>query len=607
MLSRTLAAFVIVAASAAQAQTQAPDPQAPAAPPARAEPTETSPSPTPTLAPAPAPTEKVSGQGEISLDDWTRDDWKLVQPRVALVELDGYLRLRSDMLRKLDFGNGATTEYVSAPDSSATPAPRYPGSDGGTANFSSTNMRLRIEPTLNVSENLHIITTIDVLDNLVMGSTPHTVNTADGYPINVLGNGQQVPKAGVNSVYDSIAVKRAYARLTALNEQLELTFGRMPSQWGLGILSNAGDCLDCDYGDVVDRIALTFKAADLLLTPMFDWVSSGPLIQPFGRSGGQPLDAAPWEDAGQYSLRVQRVDGENDIKDRVLQGQTVLNYGAWGIWRRQKSDLAKSYYNTATVAGTSPSLATAATDFPREERSANILTGDGYLRLYHGRLSLSLEGVVLYGSFKMPTMPTSTTTTSTTSDVTLESNSMLQYGGAAEIAWHGEGEAKNLTLSLKGGAASGDKHRGFGALDQTGTQRGSTGGGDDTSLDNFQFSPDYHIDLLMFRRIIGTVTDAWYVRPELSYVFANSIGGRAWAVYSQAMKKASTYRGTSLPLGIEVDGELSYGLIANPEGGSFKGSVAGGLLFPFSGFKSPTDGTGGSLAWTLQARLYVTF
>ena len=37
----------------------------------------------------------------------------------------------------------------------------------------------------------------------------------------------------------------------------------------------------------------------------------------------------------------------------------------------------------------------------------------------------------------------------------------------------------------------------------------------DHTVDNFRFHPDYHIDQILFREIIGTVTDAIYVRPHV--------------------------------------------------------------------------------------------
>ncbi len=587
-LRRALVVLVCLSAQVAVAQETQQPPAAPpqAAPPAPPEGQLELPAP-PEDVPV-APQEKL---GEISLEDWTRDDWTLVQPKVALLELDGYFRLRGDLLRKLDFDNDTQADLL---DVGGEAQSRYPRLSDGQANFTSTNIRLRLEPTINVSEDIHLVATLDVLDNHVLGSTPNDPYGNEGVPVNVLADGQRPPRRGENAFEDSIVLKRAYARVTALNDQLELRFGRMPSHFGLGVLSNSGDCLDCDFGDVVDRIELSFKAAELLFIPAYDWVATGPTIQPFGSAGGQPIDAITWDDVEQYSLRVLRLDDPAEIKERVLAGERVFNYGLWIIYRRQFRDLPDSYYATTPVPGE--------TAIPTRDvrRDANVFTGDLYLTLEWGEVTLAAETVAVWGSFK-----------DTALGDTLDTTRVYQLGGALEAKWRFKGEYQGTALGLKAGGASGDSARYFGALDRAGSQRG---GGDD-NLNNFQFSPDYHVDLLMFRRIIGTVTDAWYVRPEVSHTFDNDVTGSFGAVYSQAIFKRSTpsaarQRDQSRSMGLELDAELAYGSDESPGGGAFRGALAGALLFPFGAFDNPnlpSDERGGSFAWTLLGRLYVTF
>ncbi len=591
-------------------EKKAPPPPAAAAPEAEAP---EQPAPLPKLPEAPPAQAGEETGGEISLEDWSRDDWMLVQPKIALLELNGYFRLRGDMFRKLAFANRTATEVRdAAPDdpgfnlstAEAGKLQRYPVTDNGNANYTTANMRLRIEPTINVTDNIHIITTVDVFDNLVLGSTPRIdVTQETATPIGVLSRGQEPPSDALNAITDSIVVKRAYVSLTALNEQLQLMAGRMPSNWGLGMLSNDGDCLDCDYGDVVDRIALGFKLADHIFMPMYDWPFSGPVLLPYGRSGGQPIDAAPWDDVEQYSLRVMRLDSPDDIKERVKEGERVLNYGAWLIWRRQFRGFTDAFYQAnPPPTALDPSQAPVDIAGQDERRDANIYTGDAYGKLYVGELELGAELCTLFGSFKNPGALGSTTT------------DLFQYGGALEGSWRLRGDYKGTVLKLKAGAASGDSANGFGALNASGTQSGLFVNPDgssrvDKNLRNFQFSPDYHVDLLLFRRIIGTVTDAWYVRPDVSYTFANNISGDLGVIYSQAFKKRST-PGTSRPLGLEVDAELAYSSEPTPQGGALKGSLAGGMLFPFAAFKNRAENKGEqdpSFAWTLQARMYVTY
>ena len=99
-------------------------------------------------------------------------------------------------------------------------------------NNSSANLRFRINPELHVSDNLRIISQIDLLDNLVLGSTPdgyanqptaggtstsgmpiggYQVVQRSGYnPMSFFDNTTLPPTAGVNSFSNSIAVKRVW-------------------------------------------------------------------------------------------------------------------------------------------------------------------------------------------------------------------------------------------------------------------------------------------------------------------------------------------------------------------------------------------------------------
>lgn len=557
--------------------------------------------------PAGSPPGTAEKAGDISLEDWSRDDWMLIKPKVSLVDLDGYLRIRGDMFRRLDFDNGAVWEK-----NSSDTVPRYRPFDDGHANHTGTNMRLRIEPRINITEQLQIVTTFDVFDNLLLGSTPDSLRYGmQTTPLNILSESQRPPRRGENSLTDSIVVKRVYGRVTALNEQLELRFGRMPDHWGLGMMTNSGDCLDCDYGTVVDRFAITFRALDHIFMPMVDWVSRGPTHRPFGPNDPQPLDAVSWDDTMQYGLRIMREDHPDDIKDALNHGKAVLNYGMSNTFRLQARDVALRYYTSTDTAtnrtGFDPARGLPETGLD-ERRDAFLYTGDLFGRYFIGNLELGAEAAVQAGSFRDRLIDPSSTDLTTTK--------LMKIGGAVEAKYHLRGDYRGVLLSLKAGGASGDSRVGMGALDQADTQRGKTPSGKDDALRNFQFSPDYHIDLLMFRRLIGTVTDALYLRPELAYRFDERVLGRLTGIYSQTMFSESSPSALmksgsgSKPLGIEFDGELAYGMDTSLERGQFLASLAGGILFPLSGFNNANksaDKAGGDFAWTVQARMYLTF
>src|SRR5690349_21209650 len=94
-----------------------------------------------------------------------------------------------------------------------------------------------------------------------------------------------------------------------------------------------------------------------------------------------------------------------------------------------------------------------------------------------------------------------------------------ELGIAAKLAFI----AGPIEVGFDTGSAGGDSAPGFGAVPKAGTLapvRGNYEGAQafpprDTTVDNFRFSPDFRIDQILFREIIGTITDAIYVRPHV--------------------------------------------------------------------------------------------
>jgi uncharacterized protein (TIGR04551 family) len=538
---------------------------------------------------------------ELSLPEWSRDDWMLLKPRVALLEIDGYLRLQSRLDRRLDLGNGATWEVDAAGD----PLSRYGALSDGAADISFTSMRLRVEPLININEQLQIITTFDLLDNLLLGSTPSSLAFGQTRPpLSLATRTALAPQQERNSLSSMLAVKRVWGRATALGEQLELRFGRMPDHWGLGMLYNDGDGLQANYGTVVDRVSLAFRLYHHVLTPMVDWVSKGLQYRPFGAYDPQPVDAVSWDDTMQYGLRISREDHAADIRDSTLHGDRVLNYGLSTAFRVQPRQYGSTYWLSGYDPADPTKLPTPQT--PVERRDAFLYIGDAFAKYYVGNLQLLAELAVQAGSF------TDTVQSSSPAQAgPVQKTTMLTIGGAVEARYHLRTDTKGTRLSLLSGAASGDNHAGFGALDLTDTQRGGNKQPGDRSLHNFQFSPDYQVDLLLFRRLIGTVTDAWYLRPEVAYRFSDRLEGKLSTVYSQVMRGGSASNPGRHPLGLELDAHLGFGLPYPSQRGQLLASLDGGMLFPLAALSNPSladpNARQGKFAWTIQSSLALAF
>src|SRR5262249_41066410 len=101
--------------------------------------------------------------------------------RWKLFEMDRYYRMRTDWFKNFNLN------FLDDPALGRPPRPRAPGCTATALNhrcddsLASANMRLRLEPTLNLDEGTSVHIQADVLDNLVLGSTPTNENLSGGF------------------------------------------------------------------------------------------------------------------------------------------------------------------------------------------------------------------------------------------------------------------------------------------------------------------------------------------------------------------------------------------------------------------------------------------
>src|SRR5579871_644881 len=87
-----------------------------------------------------------------------QEEWVEQNKKLELFEISGYYRVRPDLFNKFDLGRYPDPDgYTLWPASPTSPRER-------TA--IGANMRLRLEPTLNISEEVRIRMQADVFDNL---------------------------------------------------------------------------------------------------------------------------------------------------------------------------------------------------------------------------------------------------------------------------------------------------------------------------------------------------------------------------------------------------------------------------------------------------------
>ncbi|MBN1205759.1 MAG: TIGR04551 family protein [Myxococcaceae bacterium] len=503
--------------------------------------------------------------------DW-QQEWTEERRKLEIFTLDGYFRVRPNLFYKFDLGK--------APERSLFPTRSITENTQAGA-----NMRVRLEPTFNISEEVRLKLQVDALDNILLGSTPDSAFTGSNRDIFTLfSQSQEPPSAGLNALKDSISVKRAYGEVSTPVGILR--FGRMGSQWGLGVLHNDGNCLDCDFGDNVDRVQfVTEPLSGFYVTPMIDFNSEG-VVGNRDPAEGEPFDLSNADDSHSYVVAIARRDTDQQVKDKLENNQGVLNYGLHFTYRAQRWQ-ERGFEPSAPVVPGEPAPATPRGFIPRD---STLYMPDLWLRYEERLFRVEVELAAIYGSINNRAQALADAADPTQN----QSLDVLQFGGAAQ------GEYKmlngNLNLGLELGFASGDKAPGFGnypgrsgsgaegetlAGDREGPQfRCGTGGCADNAIRNFRFNRAYRVDLILWRELIGGLTDAVYIKPSVKYSLADGFDLYGSLIYSQALYAESTPSTTSTSLGVEVNAGARY----ETEDG-FVAGLTWGILFPMGGLQ----------------------
>ena len=476
--------------------------------------------------------------------------------RDTRVRVRGFYRTRGDLGLNWDLGRGPTP---SLPSVWPTPYAERAGRNTQT----NLDMRLRFDVTADIGWGVSLHGRAHVLDNLRWGSVP------DGEFVGGVVN-QLSPR-------DPIQVRQLYAQVLLPFGMLYA--GRMGAliDWGTGFFLNAGNGLDDDTGDVGDRIAFVAPLGGLLWSMAYELTASGvgsdalrPEIKP-------AFDLDPSDDVRTFAFSVSRWDAPATRQRRLDARRTTINFGLLAAYRSQQWDLA---------AGSQPAIN------PAIRRDLEAFVGDAWVRADVG--PFTFEGELAYVGFRIGNAsldPAAALNVETTGQ---------QLGAVLRADWR---QGPRFFARVEFGYASGDSRPGFGARptstaaragDLDGPQFDLTTTPRDANLNNFRFHPNYRVDLIMWRRIIGTVTDAWYVRPMVRARLWSMLSVEASVTGSVAVQPNSTPAGRA-PLGVETD----IGLVYEQEHG-FVARLDYGLLVPLAGWTNVVRGVDPSLAHALH-------
>ena len=563
------------------------------------------------------------------------------------VEWHGAFRFRTDLFNEADLGTyeaKSQTEYTATSLFLPPLVKNYTNSSGGATfadkldgrsekTIGTANLRLRVDPTVHVSNSLRIGTTVDLLDNIVLGTTPDYLgnvsggNTYGGFPgagvpLDTFTRSQMPPSAGVNSLQDSVAVKEAWAEWDIGRDEKSassfslgtLKVGRYAYDWGLGIMSSRGDfdrndtslttmqrarALDADWGSYLDRANWNYDFGPMSLMAGFGWLGSGPSSRIATDTSGQPYDIEEKDDLYQVELAFySRPTTRDDFVQRrkhLFTGKPVVDWGLYVNYRRQSM---ASTVKSATGVVQYAHLDTAFNDLELVDRDAWLVTPDLFVRLDwrpdpSTRIYGALEAVASVGHVA-------------NSDGTAAGQEIdvLLYGAALET---------NITLGLvsfglDAGLASGDSTE----LMELYTGKQKTPWGSDNQLSRYAFNRNYSLDLILYREVLGTVTNSAYLRPHFDFDIIpteeDAFGGMISALYAFAPDNQA-FATDSTNIGLELDAHIFY-----EESNRFLATAGFGVLIPFAALDRPenyiVDGLSARDAewsWTLQGNFYLVF
>lgn len=487
------------------------------------------------------------------------------------VEATGYLRTRGEALYNLDLDRGLMPN--------GQPLFPVPQGDPTSQTLTHWDMRLRTDVHLYAPGSMvGVKARFDVLDNVAMGSLP-----------------EGIPSATVSqrSPADVLRVRRAYGELV-LPFGL-LAAGRMGTHWGMGMVANGGDCLDCDSADAADRVAFITPLFGHVFALAYDFSATGPQALRPGQN--RTIGFEPSTDVRTATFAWMRYKDDATRRRRRAAGKTTVEYGTYITQRWQQDDIPASYVPVAQPVD--PFANGGSGIMARGYRASGF---DGWIRLTFPWARVEAEAAFLTATVDQPSLVPGVLFRDPAKSKQLAAALQTDFGPVDAVVAGG----------IDAGYASGDPAPGFGVVQRPNARAPVPGDIDgpqaiprrDNRVDNFRMHPDFRIDRILFREIIGAVTDAVYARPHgrvrLARAKSAELSAHAAVIASTAVEKTSTLSGKA-PLGIEIDPSLVM------ETSSFLAALDYAVLFPLAGFDNVVTNVSAKPAQLVRLRLNYLF
>lgn len=538
--------------------------------------------------------------------------------RMPHFEHHGYFRTRLTAFGNYDLNTRGTSPVPAPLDSEQRGNATQDNIDAKDSDaLLGGNLRFRYSPTIHISETVRVTGTFDILDNLVMGTTPNGLRANWGSDAFFTFNGAEPVNADTIGK-NAVTVKALYGEADTIIGTFRA--GRIPAHWGLGIVYNDGgvykrdeqilkgqgwSCLDCDSSDAVDRVEWRIRDPffdALYLDFSWDFVNSGLASYNLSQDSlGQSFDLSDNDDVLQFTLSVfDRPISQQEVDERYHALFESRQWTAdWGVmFSYRKQSIAADPSAQQTNDGASSTY-----DMYKKDAEAYVVDLWGRFFVPFPKdvlLRLEAEFVGVFGSVERDTGSDG------------KKRNIAQVG----FAFEGGVQWRDLTTGLKTGVAWADNmvYSGHSIIEQL----------DAVPIGSIlRFDPNYTVDTIMFRELMGGINNAWYINLNGEYKFpiqmpqtTMSLGARLDLMTAIAIEKDAT-PGESRWYGFEGNVKLFY-----DESDRFRFEIGAGIFVPGNAWKnvdypilpsqsvyenSTSDTYDPDIAWNVLANLYFMF
>lgn len=435
---------------------------------------------------------------------------------------------------------------------STTPA--APKTSSKEKNLSWAWLKLHLEPVINVAEMLEIHTKMSLFGNTVLGADNVIADTKSN---GILRDAQLDTSA--NIIFEGLWG-------TVDTPIGELKLGRMPFNWGLGLLYNDGNRInDQSTGNYLDRIQLTIPVAGFKIIPAFDIASTGVL----NNVRDYVVDASQKDDG--YNVSAMFMMNEDDpalMKNKLLNGKTVFEFGAMVMFSWKNDTSGEWDATNNTYMPTFDKYADPSKTYVYEDQGAKLWKLDAWLKLHHRRFSLRTEIAFLTGSIGKMLLDDGT-------EKTVKAESV---GVALEAEFRAIPDKFNISL-FTGVASPDDADYVQGdSWNNPGLAVNSDAANSDTKVQNFRFNRNYNFNSALWNQFLGRFTAGYYASLFGTYYILDELKVDLGVTYSMALYKNNSLGGEGLPNAIEPFVSVDY---ANKSG------LRAGVQYQFG---APFDG-----------------